>query len=40
MLLVEIERIEPHIRGVTREPFGFSRTVIERNSNCGWRLLD
>jgi general stress protein 26 len=40
VVLVQIERIEPHIRRVTPDPFGFTRTVIERDGNNGWHLVD
>jgi general stress protein 26 len=36
---VEVDRIEVHERGVTREPFGHGRTLIERNGNGGWRFV-
>lgn len=35
---VAVERIEIHARGVTAEPFGFGRTVIERGADAVWRL--
>jgi len=36
---VEVDRIEVHARGVTREPFGHGRTLIERNGAGGWRFV-
>jgi general stress protein 26 len=36
---VEVDRIELHVRGVTREPFGHGRTLIERNGVGGWRFV-
>jgi general stress protein 26 len=35
---VEVDRIEIHARGVTAEPFGHGRTLIERAPN-GWRFV-
>ena len=35
---VEIDRIELHARGVTAEPFGHGRTVIQRVAADGWRF--
>jgi general stress protein 26 len=34
---VEVDRIEIHARGVTAEPFGHGRTLIERTAT-GWRF--
>jgi len=36
---VAVDRIEVHVRGVTREPFGHGRTLIERNGDNGWRFV-
>jgi general stress protein 26 len=36
---VTITRIEVHVRGITREPFGHGRYMIERNSGSGWRFV-
>jgi general stress protein 26 len=36
---VAVDRIEVHVRGVTREPFGHGRYMIERNGGCGWRFV-
>ena len=35
---VEVDRIEIHARGVTAEPFGYGRTLIERVAG-GWRFM-
>jgi len=37
---VAVERIELHVRGVTPEPFGHGRTLIERDPSGEWRLRD
>jgi general stress protein 26 len=34
-----VERIELHIRGVTAEPWGHGRTLVERREPNGWRLM-
>ena len=36
---VEVDRIEVHIRGLTREPFGHGRTLIERGTTGTWRFV-
>jgi general stress protein 26 len=36
---VPIDRIEVHVRGVTREPFGHGRTLLERDGAGGWRFI-
>jgi len=36
---VDVDRIEVHVRGVTREPFGHGRTLIERDGAGGWRFI-
>jgi general stress protein 26 len=36
---VPVARIEVHVRGVTREPFGHGRYMIERNGSCGWQFV-
>jgi general stress protein 26 len=41
---VEVGRIEVHIRGLTREPFGHGRTLLqrdglERDGANGWRFV-
>jgi hypothetical protein len=35
---VAVERVELHVRGVTAEPWGHGRTLIERDREGGWRL--
>ena len=35
---VEVDRIEIHARGVTAEPFGYGRNLVERVAG-GWRFL-
>jgi general stress protein 26 len=35
---IDVDRIEIHARGVTAEPFGHGRTVIERDAGGDWRL--
>jgi general stress protein 26 len=36
---VDVARIEVHVRGVTREPFGHGRYMVERDSSSGWRFV-
>lgn len=36
---VAVDRVEVHARGVTREPFGHGRTLLERNGPHGWRFV-
>ena len=36
---VEVQRIEVHVRGVTREPFGHGRTLLERATTGTWRFI-
>jgi general stress protein 26 len=36
---VDVDRIEIHARGVTAEPFGHGRTVIERRAGGGWHFV-
>jgi hypothetical protein len=33
---IDVDRIELHVRGVTAEPFGHGRTLIERDTPNGW----
>jgi general stress protein 26 len=33
---VDVDRIELHVRGVTREPFGHGRTLLQRNGTGEW----
>ena len=39
-LVVEAERIELWIRGVTPEPFGMQTTTLERDAAGAWRRID
>jgi general stress protein 26 len=36
---VDVERIEVHVRGLTPEPFGAGRTLLERQSSRVWRFI-
>lgn len=36
---VPVDRIEVHVRGVTAEPFGHGRTLIERAATGQWRFI-
>ena len=36
---VAVDRVEVHVRGVTAEPWGRGRTLLERDGNGAWRLL-
>jgi general stress protein 26 len=36
---LEVDRIELHVRGLTREPFGHGRTMIQRDGTDGWRFI-
>ena len=35
----ETDRIEVHARGLTREPFGTGRTLIERRPSGAWQFI-
>jgi general stress protein 26 len=39
VIRVDIDRIEVHIRGLTPEPFGAGRTLLERQSTGAWRFI-
>ena len=39
VISVDGERIELHARGLTPEPFGAGRTLIERQSSGSWRYI-
>jgi general stress protein 26 len=39
VIRVEVDRIEVHARGVTLEPFGHGRTLIERQPAGSWRFI-
>ena len=34
---IEVDRVEIHARGLTREPFGHGRTLLQRTTEGGWR---
>jgi general stress protein 26 len=36
---VAVDRVEVHVRGVTAEPWGRGRTLLERDGEGAWRLL-
>jgi len=36
---VTVDRVEVHVRGVTAEPWGQGRTLLERDADGAWRLL-
>ncbi len=36
---VDVDRIELHVRGVTREPFGHGRSAVERTEDGAWRFV-
>jgi general stress protein 26 len=36
---VTVDRIEVHVRGVTAPPWGYGRTLLERDQHGIWRLL-
>jgi general stress protein 26 len=38
VIQVDVDRIEVHVRGLTPEPFGAGRTLLERQS-AAWRLI-
>jgi general stress protein 26 len=39
VIRVDIERIEVHVRGLTAEPFGTGRTLLERQPSGSWRHI-
>ena len=39
VIQVEVERIEVHVRGLTPEPFGHGRTLLERQPAGSWRFV-
>jgi len=39
VIRVEVDRIEVHVRGLTPEPFGAGRTLLERQSTGAWRFI-
>ena len=36
---IDVDRIEVHVRGVTPEPFGHGRTLLERQPDGLWRFI-
>lgn len=39
VIRVDVDRIEVHARGLTPEPFGHGRTLIERQLSGSWRFV-
>jgi len=39
VIRVDVDRIEVHARGLTREPFGHGRTLLERQPAGSWRFI-
>jgi general stress protein 26 len=39
VIQVDVDRIEVHVRGLTPEPFGAGRTLLERQSAGSWRFI-
>jgi general stress protein 26 len=39
VIKVDVDRIEVHVRGLTPEPFGAGRTLLERQSEGTWRFI-
>lgn len=39
VIRVDVDRIEVHVRGLTPEPFGAGRTLLERQSTGDWRFI-
>jgi general stress protein 26 len=39
VIQVDVDRIEVHVRGLTPEPFGARRTLLERKSAGAWRFI-
>jgi general stress protein 26 len=39
VIQVEVDRIEIHVRGLTPEPFGAGRTLLERRPAGSWRFI-
>jgi general stress protein 26 len=39
VIQVDIDRIEVHVRGLTPEPFGAGRTLLERQPDGSWRFI-
>jgi general stress protein 26 len=39
IIQVDVDRIEVHVRGLTPEPFGAGRTLLERRSAGAWQFI-
>jgi general stress protein 26 len=39
VIQVDVDQIEVHVRGLTPEPFGAGRTLLERQSAGSWRFV-
>ena len=39
VIRVDVDRIEVHARGITLEPFGHGRTLIERQPAGAWKYI-
>jgi general stress protein 26 len=39
VIRVDVDRIEVHVRGLTAEPFGTGRTLLERQLGGSWRYI-
>jgi general stress protein 26 len=39
VIQVDVDQIEVHVRGLTPEPFGAGRTLLERQSTGSWRFI-
>jgi general stress protein 26 len=39
VIQVDVDRIEVHVRGLTPEPFGAGRTLLERQPGGSWRFI-
>jgi len=39
VIQVDVDRIEVHVRGLTPEPFGAGRTLLERQSTGSWSFI-
>ena len=39
VIRVDVDRIEVHVRGLTAEPFGAGRTLLERQPAGSWRFI-
>jgi general stress protein 26 len=36
---VDVDRVEVHARGLTREPFGAGRTLLQRQPSGSWQFI-